>query len=44
MEDILAGKINSVIAKDPSRLGRAYITTGYYIEVISQLMESDLYL
>ena len=31
---ILAGKINCVIVKDLSRLGRDYITTGYYIEVI----------
>ena len=34
MKDILAGKINCVIVKDLSRLGRNYITTGYYIEVI----------
>lgn len=34
IEDILVGKINCVIAKDLSRLGRDYITTGYYIEVI----------
>ena len=34
IEDILAGKINCVIVKDLSRLGRDYITTGYYIEVI----------
>lgn len=33
-KDILAGKINCVIVKDLSRLGRDYITTGYYIEVI----------
>ena len=34
IEDILAGKINCVIVKDLSRLGRDYITTGYHIEVI----------
>lgn len=34
IEDILAGKINCVIVKDLSRLGRDYIITGYYIEVI----------
>lgn len=33
-KDIFAGKINCVIVKDLSRLGRDYITTGYYIEVI----------
>lgn len=31
---ILAGKINCVIVKNLSRLGRDYITNGYYIEVI----------
>lgn len=34
IEDILAGKINCIIVKDLSRLGRDYVTTGYYIEVI----------
>ena len=34
IKGILAGKINCVIVKDLSRLGRDYITTGYYIEVI----------
>ena len=34
IKDILVGKINCVIVKDLSRLGRDYITTGYYIEVI----------
>lgn len=34
IRDILAGKINCVIVKDLSRLGRDYITTGYYIEVL----------
>lgn len=33
LQDILDGKINCVIVKDLSRLGRDYITTGYYIEV-----------
>lgn len=32
IHDILIGKINCVIVKDLSRLGRDYITTGYYIE------------
>lgn len=34
IEDIHTGKINCVIVKDLSRLGRDYIITGYYIEVI----------
>ncbi len=34
IQDILAGEINCVIVKDLSRLGRDYITTGYYIEVL----------
>ena len=34
IENILAGKINCVIVKDLHRLGKDYITTGYYIEVI----------
>lgn len=33
LEDIAAGKINCVITKDLSRLGRDYIMTGYYTEV-----------
>ena len=32
IQDILTGKINCVIVKNLSRLGRDYITTGYYIE------------
>ena len=32
IQDILTGKINCVIVKDLSRLGRDYISTGYYIE------------
>ena len=31
-EDIEQGKINMVITKDLSRLGRDYIDTGYYLE------------
>lgn len=34
IQDILAGKINCVVVKDLSRLGRNYITTDYYIEVL----------
>ena len=33
IQDICSGKIGCVVVKDLSRLGRDYITTGYYIEV-----------
>ena len=33
LDDIESGKINMVITKDLSRLGRDYIQTGYYTEV-----------
>lgn len=33
IQDILAGKIDCVVVKDLSRLGRDHITTGYYIEI-----------
>ncbi len=32
--DIEAGKIGTVITKDLSRLGRDYLKTGYYVEVL----------
>jgi len=32
IEDIEAGRVNTVITKDLSRLGRDYIMTGYYME------------
>ena len=32
IQDIQSGKINLVITKDLSRLGRNYIETGYYTE------------
>ncbi len=32
LQDIEKGKINMVVTKDLSRLGRDYIKTGYYIE------------
>jgi len=32
--DIEAGKISTVITKDLSRLGRDYLKTGYYVEVL----------
>ena len=38
MEDIKAGKVNCVIVKDLSRLGRNYIETGRYIEQIFPLL------
>lgn len=34
MEDVKAGKINCIIVKDLSRLGRNYIETGRYVERI----------
>lgn len=34
--DIEAGKISTVITKDLSRLGRDYLKTGYYIEILFQ--------
>ena len=33
IEDIESGKINTVITKDLSHLGRDYLQTGYYTEV-----------
>ena len=38
IEDIKAGKVNCVIVKDLSRLGRNYIETGRYIEQIFPLL------
>jgi len=32
--DIESGKVGTVITKDLSRLGRDYLKTGYYIEVV----------
>lgn len=34
IQNILSGNINCVVVKDLSRLGRNYISTGYYIEVL----------
>ena len=33
MNDVEAGKVSTVIAKDMSRIGRNYLETGYYTEV-----------
>ena len=33
IQDILAGTIECIIVKDLSRLGRDYITVGYYLEM-----------
>ena len=33
MEDIEAGKVSTVIAKDMSRIGRNYLEVGYYTEI-----------
>ena len=37
MQDISEGKVNLVITKDLSRLGRDYLQTGYYTEQYFQL-------
>ena len=42
MQDITDGKINCVIVKDLSRLGREYIETGRYLRRVFPLMESAL--
>ena len=34
IEDIEAKKVNMVITKDLSRLGRDYIMTGHYMEIL----------
>ena len=34
IDDIQAGKIGTVIAKDMSRVGRDYLQTGFYTEVL----------
>lgn len=34
IHDIITGKVNCVVVKDLSRLGRNHITIGYYIEVL----------
>ena len=34
IHDILAGKIECIVVKDLSRLGRDYINVGYYIEIL----------
>lgn len=34
LRDIEKGKIDCVVVKDLSRLGRDYITVGYYLEIL----------
>ena len=34
MEDVEAGKVGTVIAKDMSRIGRNYLEAGFYTEVV----------
>lgn len=43
LQDIEKGKVNLVITKDLSRLGRDYIMTGYYTEDLFQQYECPLY-
>ena len=43
IEDIESGKINTVITKDLSRLGRDYLQTGYYTEVYFPSKKGTLY-
>ena len=43
MNDVRAGKINCILAKDFSRFGRNYIETGNYLEKDSSLYESTVY-
>ena len=34
LADIEAGKVGAVLAKDMSRIGRDYLQTGFYTEVV----------
>ena len=43
LQDIQKGEINCIVVKDLSRLGRDYITVGYYLEMFFQAKASDLY-
>lgn len=38
MDDIQKGKINCIVTKDLSRLGRNYIETGYYLETLFPML------
>lgn len=40
LEDIKAGKINCVVVKDLSRLGRSYLESGRYIETVFPLFHT----
>nr|WP_325304186.1 recombinase family protein [uncultured Oscillibacter sp.] len=42
LQDIQKGKIDCIVVKDLSRLGRDYITIGYYLEMFFQAITSDL--
>ncbi len=44
IKDIELGKINMVVTKDLSRLGRDYIETGEYIEKWFQKTMLDMFL
>ena len=43
-QDIYDGKVNMVIVKDLSRLGRDYIDSGRYVKKFSRPIMSGLYL
>ena len=38
IQDIQSGKINCIVTKDLSRLGRNYLETGYYLEILFPMM------
>ena len=38
IQDIQTGKINCIVTKDLSRLGRNYLETGYYLETLFPMM------
>ncbi len=43
IQDIRAGKINTVITRDLSRLGRNYVEAGNYIERVFPFLGCEIY-